>query len=208
MKTLKGIIIVLIAGIVTAGSISRLFAEEQPSTVPLDERLAHKVTIADLVSYAYMNNPSILAAKEAWKATVEKYRLEAGYPDPQFTATYFPEPIETRLGPQDWNLNLSQAIPFPGKLSKAGASHLTLSHVLALGANSETDQTKLSIEFGCYVNRRVKVELICLDRDETRMVELIRKAANTGQPGDGIITVTNVNRLVKIRTAAESVEAL
>ena len=208
MKTLQGVILLSIAVFAAAGSASRLFSEERPSKTQMDERLARHVTVADLVSYAYMSNPSILAAKEAWKATVEKYRLEAGYPDPQFTATYFPEPIETRLGPQDWNLNLSQAIPFPGKLSKAGASHLTLSHVLVLGANSETDQTKLSIEFGCYVNRRVKVELICLDRDETRMVELIRKAANTGQPGDGIITVTNVNRLVKIRTAAESVEAL
>jgi outer membrane protein TolC len=33
---------------------------------------------------------------------------------------YFPEPIETRLGPQDWTANFSQQIPFPGKLSKAG----------------------------------------------------------------------------------------
>ena len=93
-------------------------------------------------------------------------------------------------------------------LSEAGISHMTLSHVLAVGAHSDLDQAKLSIEFGCHVNRRVKVELICLDRDEIRMVELIRKAASTGQPGDGIITVANVNRLVKIRTAAESVEAL
>ena len=93
-------------------------------------------------------------------------------------------------------------------LSEAGVSHMTLSHVLAVGAHGEADQAKLSIEFGCYVNRRVKVELICLDRDETRMVELVRKAASTGQPGDGIITVTNINRLLKIRTAAESVEAL
>ena len=100
MKTLKGIIIVLIAGIVTAGSISRLFAEEQPSTVPLDERLAHKVTIADLVSYAYMNNPSILAAKEAWKATVEKYRLEAGYPDLNSRRPIFPNPSRLGLAPR------------------------------------------------------------------------------------------------------------
>jgi len=105
-------------------------------------------------------------------------------------------------------IRIERAAKVHAALSEAGASHLTLSHVLALGAHGEADQTKLSIEFGCYVNRRVKVELICLDRDETRMVELIRKAANTGQPGDGIITVTNVNRLVKIRTAAESVEAL
>jgi nitrogen regulatory protein PII len=93
-------------------------------------------------------------------------------------------------------------------LSEAGISHMTLSQVLAVGAHSDTDQAKLSIEFGCYVDPRVKVEIICLDKDETRTVEIVRKAASTGQPGDGIITIANVNRLVKIRTAAESVEAL
>ena len=98
MKTLQGIIFILIAVFITGGSISHLSAEEQASTTQLDARLTQTVTVADLVNYAYRENPSILSAKEAWKATVEKYRLAAGYPDPQFTATYFPEPIETRLG--------------------------------------------------------------------------------------------------------------
>jgi len=30
------------------------------------------------------------------------------------------EDIESRLGPQDWNLTISQAIPFPGKLTQQG----------------------------------------------------------------------------------------
>jgi cobalt-zinc-cadmium efflux system outer membrane protein len=51
---------------------------------------------------------------------VENYRVTTGYPDPQLMVTWFPEPIETRLGPQDWNAQISQMIPFPGKLSKAG----------------------------------------------------------------------------------------
>ena len=90
MKTLQGIIFIIITALVTDGGTSRLSAEEQPSTAQLDARLKQSVTVADLVTYAYRKNPSILSAKEAWKATVEDYRLEAGYPDPQFTATYFP----------------------------------------------------------------------------------------------------------------------
>jgi outer membrane protein TolC len=93
----------------------------EPSVVEdLDVSLAKTASLADLIRYAYQENPSILAAREAWKATVEKYRIETGYPDPQIMVTYFPEPIETRLGPQDWNANISQMIPFPGKLSKVG----------------------------------------------------------------------------------------
>jgi len=93
-------------------------------------------------------------------------------------------------------------------LAKAGISRMTLSHVLAVGTQNDADQAKASIEFGCYVNRRVKVEVICLDKDEARIVDLVRKAASTGQSGDGIITVANVNHLINIRTAAESAEAL
>ena len=82
--------------------------------------LTGPVRLSDLVAQAYSHNPSIAQAREAWRATVENYRVTTGYPDPQLMVTWFPEPIETRLGPQDWNAQFSQMIPFPGKLSKAG----------------------------------------------------------------------------------------
>ena len=95
-----------------------------PSQPPLLEvieaRLGQNVTIVDLITYAYKQNPSISAARKAWEATIENYRVVTGYPDPQLKFSYFPEPIETRLGPQDWSVSISQMIPFPGKLSKAG----------------------------------------------------------------------------------------
>ena len=93
-------------------------------------------------------------------------------------------------------------------LSEAGMKHATLTHVHAVGGEAKSDQAEMNIEFGCQVNRMVKLEIICLDKDELETVELIRKAACTMRPGDGIITVANVNRLIKIRTVAESAEAL
>ena len=93
-------------------------------------------------------------------------------------------------------------------LGEAGMNHATLTHVFAVGAEADCDQAEMNIEFGCQVNRMVKLEVICLDKDELKIVELIRKAACTLQPGDGIITVANVNRLVKVRTAAVSIDAL
>ena len=55
-----------------------------------------QVSVGDLVRYAYENNPSIVEARESWNATIERFRLETGYPEPKLTVTYFPEPIETR----------------------------------------------------------------------------------------------------------------
>jgi outer membrane protein, heavy metal efflux system len=86
----------------------------------LDARLSERFSLGDLIAYAYRNNPAITGAREGWRETVERYRLETAYPDPELMVTYFPEPIETRLGPQDWNATFSQKIPFPGKLTKAG----------------------------------------------------------------------------------------
>ena len=91
-----------------------------PSTEELERRLTHAATMPDMIAYAYNENPDIAAAREAWRAKVESYHVVTGLPDPQLTTTYFPEPLQTRLGPQDWHVILSQKIPFPGKLSKAG----------------------------------------------------------------------------------------
>lgn len=86
----------------------------------LDQALLRGPTASDLVGYAYETNPRIEAARHNWRAVVEKYRVATAYPDPMLSATYFPRPIETRLGPQDFTLNISQSIPFPGKLSQSG----------------------------------------------------------------------------------------
>ena len=105
-------------------------------------------------------------------------------------------------------IRCNRALKALDELHEAGIKHATLTHVLAVGAEAECEEAEVNIEFGCKVNRMVKLEVICLDKDELKIVELIRNATRTGQPGDGIITVTNVNHLIKIRTAAESVEAL
>ncbi len=82
--------------------------------------LEETTTPAKLARYAYEHNPSVTAAKSEWLAAAERYRARTRYPDPQLMVTYFPEPIETRLGPQDWNMTLSQMVPFPGELGSEG----------------------------------------------------------------------------------------
>jgi outer membrane protein TolC len=96
------------------------FADNTEDLTVIENRLSKKIVLSDLLNYAYFSNPSITASKESWKVFIENYRIGKSYPDPQLMMTYFPSPIETRLGPQDWNLTLSQPIPFPGKLTQKG----------------------------------------------------------------------------------------
>ena len=178
MKISKGIIFTFIVILSVGVSNSLSFAEEKLSTAQLDARLTQTVTVADLVSYAYRENPSILSAKEAWKATVEKYRLAAGYPDPQFTATYFPEPIETRLGPQDWNMNLSQVIPFPGKLSKAGEVVQVEARIAKLGLDRAVRDVIVSIRESFYEFMYIrKAKLVT--SENIQLLNHLRKIAET-----------------------------
>ena len=158
-------------------------AQNQESTAQLDTRLTQTVTVADLVTYAYRKNPSILSAKEAWKATVERYRLSGSYPDPQLSATYFPEPIETRLGPQDWKMDLSQVIPFPGKLSKAGEVVQVEARIAKLNLDKAVRDVTVSIresfnEF-MYIRKAKQVT-----GENIQLLNHLRKIAETAYAGD------------------------
>jgi outer membrane protein, heavy metal efflux system len=86
----------------------------------IESRLLKKVFLSDLLNYALLTNPSIILSKESWKMAIESFKIGKSHPNPQLMTTYFPAPIETRLGPQDWNMTLSQTIPFPGKLTQHG----------------------------------------------------------------------------------------
>ncbi len=96
------------------------FASDETRLGEIESRFSTNLSLPDLLTYAYLSNPAITASKESWRIFIENYRIGKSYPDPRLMATYFTDPIETRLGPQDWNLTLSQAIPFPGTLAQKG----------------------------------------------------------------------------------------
>jgi outer membrane protein TolC len=119
MKSFFSQALCLCAGILMiCQSIALAQETAEKSPAQLESGLADTVQLPDLLEYAYLTSPAITASKKSWEAFIETYRVEKSLPDPQVAATYFPRPIETRLGSQDWSLTLSQAIPFPGTLTQ------------------------------------------------------------------------------------------
>jgi len=117
----KKIFLLILAGLcIPLLFYSFSFAESKEDLTHIEKKIAQDLFLSDLLKYAYLTNPSITASKESWKVFIENYRIEVTWPDPQLMTSYFPSPIETRLGPQDWSLTLSQAIPFPGRLTQKG----------------------------------------------------------------------------------------
>ena len=82
-----------------------------------DDHTQEKVTLEALIKEAIANNPNIKRVRYRWGAAIEKIPQAGSLPNPMFSYTYFPEPIETRLGPNDHRYMLSQTIPYPKKLS-------------------------------------------------------------------------------------------
>ena len=150
----------------------------QTAAVPTASNLESNVTLNQLIDYALQSNTKIVEAREAWKATIENRRIATGLPDPQLMFTYFPNPIETRLGPQDWNASLSQAIPYPGKLMKAGDVVDKDSEVarLSLDKSIRDVATNVKIAFYelSYIRSAKKVAA-----ENIKLIEHLRKVGET-----------------------------
>jgi outer membrane protein TolC len=82
-----------------------------------NDHTQEKVTLEELIKEALANNPNIKRARYRWGAAIEKIPQAGSLPNPMFSYTYFPEPVETKLGPNDHRYMLSQTIPYPKKLS-------------------------------------------------------------------------------------------
>lgn len=93
-------------------------------------------------------------------------------------------------------------------LEDAGVNGVTLIDVMAVGQNIDPKTYKYSISCVKKYQKVAKLEIICTDEDADRFVEVIRKTAYTSMQGDGLICVTDADRVVKIRTGVEGAEAL
>ncbi|MGH2602272.1 MAG: P-II family nitrogen regulator [Dehalococcoidia bacterium] len=92
-----------------------------------------------------------------------------------------------------------------------GFGHLTTTHVRSLGragVGVDPKHRQLSVESGAWYTEMVKLEIVCAEQELERALAVIRQAARTGEPGDGIVFVTPVARAVKVRTGEEGREIL
>lgn len=59
-----------------------------------------------------------------------------------------------------------------------------------------------------FFKRRCKLEIFCGDDACDEIVSVIQSAAHSGNPGDGVIMVADLARVVRIRTGEEQDEAV
>jgi nitrogen regulatory protein P-II 1 len=112
-------------------------------------------------------------------------------------------------------MKMIQAVIRPSKvddvknaLDKAGYASLTTIEVKGRGRQKGITQIWRGEEYKVDMLPKVKVELVVPNEKEDEVVELVRKAAYTGNIGDGKIFVLPVEKTIRIRTGETDGKAL
>jgi nitrogen regulatory protein P-II 1 len=88
------------------------------------------------------------------------------------------------------------------ELHEAGIGGLTAYVVRGMSGEASTFlYSKRPYELS-HLPESLKIEVICEDNSVDKIVALIAQQARTGSPGDGIVAVQDVERVVKIRDIA------
>ena len=93
-------------------------------------------------------------------------------------------------------------------LSDVGITGMTVSEVKGFGRQKGHTELYRGAEYMVDFLPKVKLDIVLTDDDVDRAIEVIVKTAQTGKIGDGKIFVTDVERVVRIRTAEEDEEAI
>lgn len=91
-----------------------------PSDAASTSRDPRPVTLADHVREARRRSPALRAAAQTWRAALERMPQAVSLPDPRLSLGYFLDEVETRTGPMEWRLGVSQAFPWFGTLDASG----------------------------------------------------------------------------------------
>ena len=93
-------------------------------------------------------------------------------------------------------------------LTALGVQGLTVSEVKGFGRQKGQTEIYRGAEYAVSFLPKVKIEVVVADDMVERVVEAVRKAANTGKIGDGKIFVVAIEQAVRIRTGETNNEAL
>ena len=93
-------------------------------------------------------------------------------------------------------------------LAEVGVTGLTVTEVKGFGRQKGHTELYRGAEYVVDFLPKMKVEVVVNEGDVERCIEAIVKSARTGKIGDGKIFVTEVERIVRIRTGEENENAV
>ncbi|CAB4540962.1 unannotated protein [freshwater metagenome] len=93
-------------------------------------------------------------------------------------------------------------------LKAIGVQGITVSEVRGFGRQGGHTETYRGAEYNIDFVPKVRLEIVVNDSQVDAVVDAIKSSATTGKIGDGKIWVSNINRIVRIRTGEEGSDAV
>ncbi len=93
-------------------------------------------------------------------------------------------------------------------LAEAGVTGMTVSEVKGYGRQAGHTELYRGAEYVVDFIPKIKIEVVVKAEDVETIIEKIMNAARTGKIGDGKIFVTDIEKVVRIRTGEEDEEAI
>ena len=93
-------------------------------------------------------------------------------------------------------------------LTEIGITGMTVSEVKGYGRQKGHKEIYRGAEYIVDFIPKIKIELVVDSREVDKVVETIKKAANTGKIGDGKIFVLAVEQAIRVRTGETGNDAI
>jgi len=93
-------------------------------------------------------------------------------------------------------------------LTKAGVQGMTVSEVKGFGRQKGHTELYRGAEYSVDFLPKVKIQVLVSDDKAKQVVEAIIATARTGKIGDGKISVTSVEEVIRIRTGEKGADAI
>jgi nitrogen regulatory protein P-II 1 len=93
-------------------------------------------------------------------------------------------------------------------LKEAGVTGMTVSEVQGFGRQGGHTEVYRGAEYTVDFVPKARIEAVVDDGDADRVVDVIVESGRTGKIGDGKVWVTEVDRLVRIRTGEMGADAV
>ncbi len=182
----------------------------QTSSAPEDPwRGAALLERGRLVEEVLRRNPTLAAARSAWRAALARYPQETALDDPMIGYTVAPRSLGVGAIPPGNIVELSQPIPFPGKLALRGEA--ALDEAEAAGHEFEAERLRLaslaSLLFDRWYETAREVEINAAHRelvDELHRSALARYAAGAADAQDALAAELEAAELLHQSVELES----
>ena len=93
-------------------------------------------------------------------------------------------------------------------LRAVGIVGLTATEVKGFGRQGGKTETYRGAEYTVDFLPKVKIEVLCTDSDVETVVDTVASSARTGKIGDGKIWSVSIDRVARIRTGEQGVDAI